>query len=253
MTEDRELSGQVVFVTGGSRGIGAAVALALAQAGADVAVAARKRDGLKDTCHRIVEAGRRCLAVECNVQDVGDIANAVRDVEDGLGAIDILVNNAGVNMPQPAVEVREEQWDAILDTNLRGAFFCAQQVGRAMISRGRGRIVNISSAAGLIPAHDRAAYCASKAGLVMLTRVLALEWAGYGVTVNAVAPTFVETELAAQTLNRPGMREMWTSAIPLGRLATTDDVVAAVRYLVSPSAAFVTGVTLPVDGGLTMR
>jgi 2-deoxy-D-gluconate 3-dehydrogenase len=122
-----------------------------------------------------------------------------------------------------------------------------------MVERRSGRIVNIASAAGLIPALERAAYCSSKAGVVMLTRVLALEWAQFGITVNAIAPTFVETELAAQTLNRPGVREYWEKTIPLGRIATTDDVVAAMRYLVSPQAGFVTGTVLPVDGGLTMR
>jgi NAD(P)-dependent dehydrogenase (short-subunit alcohol dehydrogenase family) len=124
--------------------------------------------------------------------------------------------------------------------------------GRTMVERRSGRIVNIASAAGLIPALERAAYCSSKAGVIMLTRVLALEWAQFGITVNAIAPTFVETELAAQTLNRPGVRDYWESTIPLGRIATTDDVVAAARYLVSPEAGFVTGTVLPVDGGLTM-
>jgi NAD(P)-dependent dehydrogenase (short-subunit alcohol dehydrogenase family) len=141
----------------------------------------------------------------------------------------------------------------VLDTNLKGVFFCAQAAGRRMIARGGGAIVNVASAAGLIPAEDRAAYCSSKAGVVMLTKELALEWARFGVRVNAVAPTFVETELAAQTLNRPGMRELWNSRIPLGRIATVDDVVAGVCYLASPAAAFITGVTLPIDGGLTMR
>lgn len=122
-----------------------------------------------------------------------------------------------------------------------------------MVDRRSGRIVNISSAAGLIPALERVAYCSSKAGLIMLTRVLALEWAQYGITVNAVAPTFVETELAAQTLNRPGVREYWERTIPLGRIATTVDVAAAVRYLVSPEASFITGEVLSVDGGLAMR
>jgi 2-deoxy-D-gluconate 3-dehydrogenase len=151
------------------------------------------------------------------------------------------------------VDVSEDAWSTVLDTDLKGPFFCAQAVGRSMIARRRGRIVNVASAAGLIPALERAAYCSSKAGLIMLTRVLALEWAEFGIAVNAVAPTFVETELAAQTLSRPGMREYWESRIPISRLATTDDVAAAVRYLVSAEASFVTGTVLPLDGGLTMR
>ena len=253
MNTERGLTGSIALVTGGSRGIGAAVARSLAEAGADVAVSARDRDSLAETCRQIEATGRKSLAIAFDVTRTGTIAAAISAVERELGPIDILVNNAGVNLPRPALEVSEDQWDTILDTNLKGAFFCAQRVGQSMVARRGGRIVNIASAAGLIPAHERAAYCASKAGLVMLTRVLALEWAEFGVTVNALAPTFVETELAAQTLNRPGMRAFWESRIPLGRLATTADVAAAVRYLVSPEASFITGIVLPVDGGLTMR
>ena len=227
--------------------------MSLAEAGADVAASARERDSLAKTCDTIAATGRRALAVAFDVSRVDTIPAGIAAVERELGPINILINNAGVNIPRPAVEVTEEQWDAILDTNLKGAFFCAQRVGRSMIARRGGRIVNVASATGLIPALERAAYCSSKAGIIMLTRELALEWAEFGVTVNAVAPTFVETELAAQTLVRPGMRELWTSRIPLGRLATTEDVAAAVRYLVSPAASFVTGTVLPVDGGLSMR
>jgi NAD(P)-dependent dehydrogenase (short-subunit alcohol dehydrogenase family) len=253
MNTERGLTGSIALVTGGSRGIGAAVARSLAEAGADIAVSARDRDSLADTCRQIELTGRRSLAIAFDVTRTSTISEAISSVERELGPIDILVNNAGVNLPRPALEVSEDQWDTILDTNLKGAFFCAQRVGRTMVARRGGRIVNIASAAGLIPAHERAAYCASKAGLVMLTRVLALEWAEFGVTVNALAPTFVETEMAAQTLDRPGVRAFWESRIPLGRLATTADVATAVRYLVSPEATFITGVALPIDGGLTMR
>ena len=253
MNTERGLTGSTALVTGGSRGIGAAVARSLAEAGADVAVSARDRDSLADTCRQIELTGRRSLAIAFDVTRTSTISEAISAVERELGPIDILVNNAGVNLPRPALEVSEDQWDTILDTNLKGAFFCAQRVGRTMVARRGGRIVNIASAAGLIPAHERAAYCASKAGLVMLTRVLALEWAEFGVTVNALAPTFVETELAAQTLNRPGVRAFWESRISLGRLATTADVATVVRYLVSSEASFITGVALPIDGGLTMR
>lgn len=246
-------TGQIVLVTGASRGIGAGIARELARAGADIAITARDVQRLDSLRAEIAALGRRCLALVLDVTEVASIEPAIARVEEELGPIDLLVNNAGVNIPRPAVEITEAQWDSVLDTNLKGVFFCAQAVGKRMISRGSGVIVNVASAAGLIPAEERAAYCSSKAGVVMLTKELALEWAQFGVRVNAVAPTFVETELAAQTLNRPGMRELWNSRIPLGRIATVDDVAAAVRYLASPAAAFLTGVTLPVDGGLTMR
>ncbi|MFN8679336.1 MAG: glucose 1-dehydrogenase [Thermomicrobiales bacterium] len=247
------LQGRVALVTGASRGIGAAIATTLADAGADLAITARDVASLRESAAQIVAMGRRCLPVACEVTNAESVDDTVTQVETVLGPVDILVNNAGVNIPRLALEATEAQWDTILDTNLKGAFLCAQRVGRTMVDRRSGRIVNISSAAGLIPALERVAYCSSKAGLIMLTRVLALEWAQYGITVNAVAPTFVETELAAQTLNRPGVREYWERTIPLGRLATTADVAAAVRYLVSPEASFITGEVLSVDGGLAMR
>lgn len=247
------LQGQIALVTGASRGIGLGIAIELARSGADVAATARRRKTLSETCRKIEALGRRAFPVELEVTDLGSLQKTVEHVEHTFGPIDILVNNAGTNIPRPAVKVTEQQWDQMLDTNLKGAFFCSQEVGRRMIKRQRGRIINVASAAGLIPGHERAAYCASKAGLVMLTRVLALEWAPYKITVNAVAPTFIETDLAAQTLDRPGMRESVLSRIPLGRLGTVDDLAAAVVYLSAPAAAFVTGTVIPVDGGLTMR
>ena len=248
----KPLQGKVALVTGSSRGIGAAIAIRLANAGADVAITARQLEALVATYQQIEATGQRALAVALEVTNLANIQEAVQTIEAGLGPIDILVNNAGINIPQPATEVTEAQWDQIFDVNLKGVFFCTQAVGRRMIVRNRGKIINISSAAGLIAAHERAAYCPSKAGLNMLTKVLALEWAPHQITVNAVAPTFVETELAAQTLARPGMRDYWNSRIPLGRIASLDDVSEAVIYLASPVADFVTGTVLPVDGGLTM-
>ena len=248
-----KLQNSIAFVTGASRGIGAALAIALAESGADLAISARDVASLDETRDAITSLGRRCLPVAMDVTASESIDPGFERIERELGPVVILVNNAGVNIPRPALEATESQWDAILDTNLKGVFLCSQRAGRTMVERRSGRIVNIASAAGLIPALERAAYCSSKAGVIMLTRVLALEWAQFGITVNAIAPTFVETELAAQTLNRPGVREYWESTIPLGRIATTDDVVAAMRYLVSPQAGFVTGTVLPVDGGLTMR
>lgn len=250
---ENPIQGQIALVTGASRGIGAGIAVELARAGADVAITARCLGALKTSSQKIEALGRRAFLVELELTKLSSIRDAVASVEQDFGTIGILVNNAGINIPRPATEVTEEQWDQILDINLKGVFFCSKVVGRGMIERKRGKIINVSSAAGLIPAEERAAYCSSKAGVVMLTRVLALEWAPHKITVNAVAPTFVETELALQTLNRPGVRDYWTSRIPLGRIATVEEVAAAVVYLASPVADFITGAVIPVDGGLTMR
>jgi 2-deoxy-D-gluconate 3-dehydrogenase len=247
------MSERVALVTGASRGIGAGIALDLARCGFRLAITARDTDRLSALTAEINASGARSLSVALDVTDIASIEPAVERVEAELGPIELLVNNAGVNIPRPAVEVTEEQWDAIHGANLKGVFFVSQAVGKRMIARESGAIINVASAAGLIPAEDRAAYCSSKAGVVMLTKELALEWAPFGVRVNAVAPTFVETEMGALTLSRPGMRELWNSRIPLGRIASVEDVAAAVRYLASPEASFLTGVTLPVDGGLTMR
>jgi len=247
------MSEGVALVTGASRGIGAGIALELARTGMHVAVTARDIERLDDVKSELERIGVRCLPVTLDVTNVAGIQPAVDLIEAELGPIQLLVNNAGVNIPRSAVDVTEDQWDSILDTNLKGVFFCTQAVGRRMIARRSGAIVNVASAAGLIPAEERSAYCSSKAGVVMLTKELALEWAPFGVRVNAVAPTFVETELAAQTLNQPGMRELWNARIPLRRIASVEDVAAAVRYLASAGAEFITGVTIPVDGGLTMR
>ncbi len=247
------LHGRVAVVTGASRGLGKASARDLATAGAAVAVTARDVASLSATVDELDGLGAPRVAVALEVRERASIRSACDLIESTLGPIDVGVNNAGVQGLRPATEVSEDDWDFVLDTNLRGLFFCCQEFGRRMLPRRKGTIVNISSAAGLIPASDRVAYAASKAGVNMATRVLALEWAAYGINVNAVAPTFVETELGQQTLADPVLRKHWTERIPLGRVATVEDVSAAVVYLASPAAEFNTGVVLPDDGGLTMR
>jgi NAD(P)-dependent dehydrogenase (short-subunit alcohol dehydrogenase family) len=251
-TASRPLDGRVALVTGASRGIGRAIARRLATDGADVAVTARDPESLSDTLADLASIGVRGLAVALDVTSVAWIGSAVNEVEAQLGPVDILVNNAGMQRLRHALDVSEEDWDMVLDTNLRGAFFVAQAVGRGMVARGRGRIVNVSSMAAFKTNPERAAYNASKAGLIAVTKSLALEWGPLGVRVNAIAPTFVETELTRPWLDRPGIRERAEAAVPINRLPTPEEVAAAVAWLVSPGAEVINGVILPVDGGVSV-
>ena len=250
MTSHRQLAGQVALVTGGSRGIGRAVALLLANMGSSVAVCARELAGLRPVIDEIEAAGGRGLALAVDVANVASLPEHVASVERVLGPIDILVNNAGMQRLRLALEVTEDDWDVVFATNLRGAFFMAQAAGRGMVARRRGRIVNVASMAAFKALPERAAYNSSKAGLIMLTRSLAIEWGPSGVRVNAVAPTFVSTELSSHWLDRPGVRERIEATIPNRRLPTPEEVAAAVGYLVSPEADAINGVVIPVDGGI---
>ena len=239
------------MVTGAGDGIGQAVALGLGGDGWDLALVGRSRDTLTATRDQLPG---RAVVLAADVRDPGGIADAVAEAGRALGPLDALINNAGVQRLSPALEVTESDWDDVLDTNLKGAFFCAQAAGRSMVARGAGVIVNVASAAALVAVADRAAYAASKAGLIMLTRVLALEWAPRNVRVNAIAPTFVDTDLGRQTLSQPGRREQIVGRIPLGRIASLADVVSAIRFLIDPAASgFITGQVLAIDGGLSIQ
>jgi len=241
------LDGKVALVTGASRGLGAGIAVALQDAGATVAGTSRS----PDVAERVAEQ-LGSVPVVMDSTNVPSVQAAINYVVSHWGRLDILINNAGVNIPQGVFDVDEESWDAVLDTNLKGAFFAAQAAARHMVSSGAGGcIINIASQAGVVGIERRAAYGASKAGLVLLTKVLAIELAPHGINVNAVAPTFIETELTRTTLGDAGQRDTILSRIPLGRLGHVEDVAAATVYLASPAAAMVTGHTLLVDGGWT--
>ena len=230
------LDGKVALVTGASRGIGHDVALALAEAGAKVFA------GVRESAAAPVEA------VELDLRDVASIRRAVDEVRP-----DILVNNAGVGTNHDALDATEDEWDEVLDVNLKGLFFACQAAGRHMVEGGRGRIVNMSSQAGHVGIRRHAAYCASKGGVELLTKVLALEWGPHGVTVNAVAPTFVWTPGTADRLAQPEFLADVLTRIPAGRVATTAEVGAAVIFLASDAAAMVNGTSLLVDGGWTAQ
>jgi 2-deoxy-D-gluconate 3-dehydrogenase len=247
-----ELTSKVALVTGAGRGIGRACALALAQAGADVALVARSRPELEAVAEAIDGLGRRAFVRPQDVTQVDQLPGLMQDVVSHLGGIDILVNNAGMNIPQEALEVTPEAWDRVLDLNLRAAFFIAQAVGRVMVEQGRGgRIINLTSQTGTVGLLKRTAYCASKGALNLVTKVLALEWAPHNILVNAVAPTFIETEFSRGFLSDPSFREYALSKNLLKRFGTPEDVTGAVVYLASAAASLVTGHILFVDAGWT--
>jgi NAD(P)-dependent dehydrogenase (short-subunit alcohol dehydrogenase family) len=242
------LSGKVAFVTGASYGIGHGLARALAEAGARVAVGARSREPLEGLAREI--GG---LAVPFDARNVADIRSAVSRVERELGSVDILVNNAGLGANHAALDVTEADWDEMMAVNLRGLFFTCQAAARSMLARGFGRIINMSSQASLVGIENHAVYCATKGGVNQLTRVLALEWSPRGVTVNAVAPTFIYTPGTKERLDDPEFRASVLERIPVKRVGTIDDVAGAVIYLASPAGGLVTGSVLTVDGGWTAR
>jgi len=247
------LDGKVAIVTGVGSWIGQALAVGLAHAGADVVGTELpdKLDAAKATMADVAAEGRRGLALPLEVRDLASIDAMVSKAVAEMGRIDILVNNAGVNIPRPALEFTEDEWDAVLDINLKGVFFCSQRVAREMVKGGGGKIVNIASQNGVVGYYKRAAYCSSKAGVVNLTRVLAIEWAEHAINVNAVGPTFILTPLTQSTFDDPVLREDLLKRIPLGRVGQPADVVGAVVFLASPAADLVTGHTLLVDGGWT--
>jgi 2-deoxy-D-gluconate 3-dehydrogenase len=226
----------------------------LAESGATVAVVSRNAQELEEVQQAAKNVGARVVPFVGDVVDTSAFRTLVATVEEDVGAIDILVNSAGTNIQQNAVDVDEASWDAVIDVNLRATFFACQAVGRSMINRGRpGRIINIASQIGEVGFYKRAAYAASKGGLVHLSKVLALEWAPLGIRVNCVGPTFVDTPLARQMLSDPEIAKEVLRRIPVGRLGLTSEVAAAVIYLASEGADIVTGHHLLVDGGWTAQ
>ncbi|HEY9898027.1 MAG TPA: glucose 1-dehydrogenase [Pantanalinema sp.] len=248
------LTDKVAVVTGAGSGLGKAIALGFAASGAKVVLTELPgRMALaEETISEIEGFEGEALAVALDITSTESIEAVFEAAVGRFGGIDVLVNNAGINIPKPALEVTEEDWDKVLDINLKGTFFACQAAGRRMVAQGRGgRIVNITSQNGVVGYYKRAAYCSSKAGVVNLTRVLAIEWAEHGINVNSVGPTFVETPLTAVTFADPGFREDILRRLPVGRLGTPEEIVGAVVYLASPASSLVTGQTLLVDGGWT--
>jgi NAD(P)-dependent dehydrogenase (short-subunit alcohol dehydrogenase family) len=248
------LDGRRALVTGGGRGLGRVIAQALAEAGADVAVAGRTPDVCQEAAREIAAAtGRRALAFAADVTQAAEVERLVREVEDGLGGIDILVNNAGVNIRGAAEELQEHDWDVVLGTNLKAPFLCAKAVGASMCARGWGRVINLGSILSVIALAGRAPYASSKAGVLGLTRVLALEWAKSGVTVNAICPGPFATDMNRQLLTDPVKYQAFVEKIPLGRWGELHEIAGVAVFLASDAASFVTGSALFVDGGWTAQ
>ena len=246
---DFGLEGKVTLVTGASRGIGRACAIACAAAGSDIVLGVRDVGASAALVSEIEGLGRRALAVALDIPNKTHIEHAVESAVAAFGGIDVLVNNVGVAPGNLAELVEEQDLDRILDVNIKGTFLMTQAVGRHMIERKGGRIINISSHAGTVALRGEAIYCMSKAAINHLSRCLAAEWARHGITVNTVSPTFIHTDGTAPFLSDPVNRQATLDHIPLGRIGETDDVVGAVVFLASPAASLITGANLLVDGG----
>jgi NAD(P)-dependent dehydrogenase (short-subunit alcohol dehydrogenase family) len=248
------LDGKVALITGGARGLGLTMATALAEAGADVALSGRSIGPGEEAAAGITKGtGRRARAFAADVTSAADVERLAASVESALGPIDILINNAGVNIRGTVDQLSEADWDSVIDTNLKGPFLCARAIGPGMVKRGWGRVVNLGSILGAVALGGRAPYASSKAGVINLTRVLALEWAGTGVTANAICPGPFATEMNLPLLNDPVKYQEFVKKIPMGRWGELDELAGAVVFLASPASSFITGASLFVDGGWTAQ
>ncbi len=246
--EKFRLQGKVALVTGAGRNLGKSIALSLAEAGADVAVTSRTLSEIQITEQEIRKKGRKALAIPMDVTELNQVERTIQKIVSDFGRIDILVNNAATRSFKSILEISEGEWRGVIDTNLTGAFFCCKAVGPYMIRQGGGRIINISSRIGLQGMTNRIAYCASKGGLIQLTRALALEWAPYNILVNSVAPGLMKTPETSKVL-----REGRASEIPLKRAGEPEEVAPLIVYLASAACTYMTGEVILIDGGWAVQ
>lgn len=247
-----ELKGKIAMVTGSTRGLGEVCAKALAGAGADIAVCGRNADDMNRVTDEIRQLGRRAEGFFIDVTAKQSVTQAVGRILESFGHIDILVNNAGVNHRVPVLEFPEEEWDRVISTNLKGYFLVAQAVAPQMLQNGYGKVINMSSILGTVGLPNQLAYASSKGGVDQMTKVMALEWAKQGVRVNAIGPTYFETELVTQIRNDPERFNFINERTPMGRWGYLPELEGAVIFLASPASDFVTGQTIYVDGGWTI-
>lgn len=252
-TLDRfSLKNKTVIVTGASQGIGESIALGMAEAGANVVLAARSVDKLDTVAKKIEAIGTRCIKVKTDVQQSEDIDEMVQKTVDEYGTVDCLVNNAGINLVKPALDITEEEWDAVIDTNLKGYFLCSQAAGRIMMKNGGGSIINNASVFGLRGFINLSAYISSKGGVVQLTRGLAVEWARQGIRVNCVAPGYTLTEMTKRDIEaNPAILKFNLRKIPMNRGCEPREISDVMVFAASDAASYMTGQIIAVDGGWT--
>ena len=249
-----KLDGKTALVTGGARGLGKTMATALAEAGADIALTGRSLDACQAAAKEIGEAtGRKVQAFAGDVTVAADVERVHREVVAACGDVDILVNNAGTNIRGTLDQLSEADWDNVIDTNLKGPFLCTKAFAPGMIRKGWGRVVNLASILSVIGLPGRTPYASSKAGVLGLTRVWALEWAGKGVTCNAICPGPFATDMNKQLLNDPQAYQQFVANIPMGRWGELEELTGAIVFLASEASSFVTGTSLFIDGGWTAR
>jgi NAD(P)-dependent dehydrogenase (short-subunit alcohol dehydrogenase family) len=245
-----DLTGKVAIVTGGYQGIGRGIAEGLAEAGSDVVICARKYDRCVDACSEIEKLGVKTLPVRCDISKTEEVRNLVSESVKEMGRIDILVNNAGVGgSEKPVIEMSDEDWDHAVNIDLRGAFLCSREAAKAMIKQGGGKIINVSSIAGFIAMANMSAYCASKGGLLQLTKVIALEFIRYNIQVNALCPGYFLTPLNRTLFESEVGQKIIKKNIPMGRLGNPEELKGTAIYLASSATDFMTGSAIVIDGG----
>ena len=244
------LGGKIAVVSGGGRGIGRSIALGFAQAGADVSICARTISELEEVAEEIRALGKRCLVVQTNIAVKSEVDNLVSMVIGEFGTVDVLVNNATMNIMRPLIELREDGWDKIMNVDLKGYYLTSQAVAKVMVEKRMGNIINLTSTGAVKASPGLGAYSIAKAGVVMLTKVLATELAPYNIRVNAIGPSLVKTKFSQPLWGNPEVLKGIEAGVPLGRIAEADDIVGAALFLASDASNYITGQTIYVDGGM---